>query len=598
MRTRLIIWDEYHYQYKDLYNYDISKLVFTRKKQENEIFERLSVQGNIKIWGSDLDYITDISDNLPTAAAYLFFLPDDDYTQTPDNAYNNSNAIRLKLNNYNIKKYNTKKNTGDFEVIVYDQYYNFLSSINKEINIYNNINTYTVYADTQLNRKLIFNVGQFSDNPNIGSSWKVLNKYGDYVDIWAREEWTATDDEINFYNGEDGWQLKTGTTNILIRDWTYNYLSPNDISNSILEVTTTNSVGYSINEQMPNSTAFLSDYTFLYQFYDGASEYTYYKVNNNIYYNFKKIEIKKAVNLRELLTYLITINGYLITSNTFNFFDIKNYLTNIYIIPLTNVLLIEENGILRQKSNLSDKGLITFNDILEYLKKYYHIYYYINDNNEFFFVHKTEINYSIPINENDLTLYKNINWSEGNKLIESDTEKQYRYLRREISGLSDFRGVDIFFPNISDIKEYKIKFDKFHHDIGDILLNSKKYNNSNKEFVVFSTDSNTGGNILKCIGVLSGNEILNGYLSLANIDNDIFADGFDKQAQINNIPITLNSNQYERYKNLSVIETVIKDYKNNFDFKQFVKTDYSSDGIIDEINVKAGSTKCTIKIKV
>jgi hypothetical protein len=455
---------------------DVSNCSISKTLSTNEIFYRTNLEGDLLFYGGDFDFLRGIF-NL-----YRFV---------------NFQVIENGGDTYNFLldlwgEYDFQSKIANLKTISNDDYHIILKNIDKEINILSVNDFYSLSYDYE-RIKLQFNIDEFLTNPEVGSFWLnvgVDSFTGLPVPIWARQRYLFKSQLERDIYIQNGWILDETDSNYILKDWVNEYQEPDNT----LHIT---SIGYfnpsdiPMNIQYPDNDAYLSDYTGLYVRGGGSRES--YVVKNEAYYGSGKIETKRWLKFRDIVTYMINSidDTIVINDNSFLYFNNFAQYQNLFIGAITDMILITDSqGVYRQKSNPATICNLTLSSLFRMLKDKFGIFWRIN--NKFFeFKHWTEA--FTPSGSdfyNNFTNYYGINFSIGNnKISYQENEKFNRIKRADNSGNIDFIGTDILFPKIENLNIKEISFERFVFDINDLTVKPQRYSAENiSQTVMASTD--------------------------------------------------------------------------------------------------------------
>lgn len=494
---------------------------------DNEIYYRLSYDGDIILYGE-----TNIN-NLRSAIInnYSFLI----------DIYFDSSLIYIGLLDIN-GEFDYDKFTFKSRLITYDKYYNLIQNYNKDFNILDTANVpeiWKIYTTYDTKSRIVFNVDSpFGDG--VGSAWGTPIAIDDtyppttFIQLYAREELELIDNiNASQFVGSDGWTLKTGTTNVIIRDWTYSYSDSISQFYIFPKYETSDMFEYPlisqgendyINEQLlyiaPNidnrNITELSNYTIVYN--SGillpTSMRAVIYANVDLYPS-NKIFYTRARKLFDIIENLVTLYGYTINENTFAYFESKEKFQNLLVESISDAIL---DGFNNEKPFPTVLCNVTFKRITDYLKEKFNIYYYITDDNVIIFLHWTSrFTGLIAIGMNDLTTWQGINFCKNKNVITYDNNEKFNIIKRLNTGFYlDFVGKDILFSQVRIDNKKELSNEYMYIDIYDSLANKSKYPQNETNLMLFSCNSNTEINLLQYFR----NGQLDGDLRFFKINNE------------------------------------------------------------------------------
>lgn len=450
---------------------DLTKLKCQRGLKDDEKQDIHELSGSISFFGTDYDMI-----RVKYDAGQLFtsvdFYNDIDILQ-------GSGVIEIQ------GTYNEDEKIATLNVIPSDKYDLIWKNFNTEYNILDSVYAKFNVISSVERAKLEFKLNAFTENDGLGSAvGSVLTNY------YARQSYEATDLEVTILTGRDGWELKDGTTNTLIRDWVgiFNEIT---LDNLIFQGS-----GGTINEQQPDTTAYLSLYTYI----EGGL-----CLDNNNYYGTGTITYSNFMFVKDVIKHIlgkidssITFVNELGVTGSFGFLMSNPEFKNLGIIDIASVLT--QNG--TAKTYPSSIANLTFEKITKLLKEYFGADWYLDENKVFYLKQYTDFTSAVStLKSHDLTNINGFNYSENVKQYKTDNSKRYdRISTKTTSGLLDFIGVDMVFPNISNVNNKIINVDSFFFDINDICNYPQRYDeNSQNQFFIAALDTSFNENLITSI---------------------------------------------------------------------------------------------------
>ena len=443
---------------------DFSEVTMKRQIVENEVYDRFILDGNFTFFGDDFDIIYNARNQ----------------SRIPVELYKNNNLQVngwLILNGKDVEfDVSYKKASLSFETN--DQYTELIKNIDVESNIADITDIKKVkssYADS----KLEFNNVAFTENSGLGS---IFYQNLPLFTIYARESITnLTTTQVNQFINRLGWQLKDGTTNTIIRDWTYAFDTPIPkdfwVFYSLGEA-------FSVNEQYPNNNVFLSDFTLLDNINPGPDNWL--ALNNKLYYSDNNIVYSQTRKLTDIIELCLNTAD---ANLTFNYNNAP-ILTELLIGITSDMQLINE----LPPSNYTKVSKLSVKELLDYLKTEFYIYYKISNTKEVTFYYKPDL-YSLAVSslpEHESTNFKGINWTEyKNKFVLVNSEKFRTHKRVKQAIYNDFVGVDAIHYNINNNSLKEIVNTKFIHDIQGFEDEPDKFNISSSNFITLQCDEIT-----------------------------------------------------------------------------------------------------------
>lgn len=426
---------------------DLKNLKINRSLKEGEKQDLHEVSGSITFFGLDYDRIYTIY-----TAGTLFIDFD---------AYNDLDIIQgsgqLEIQGI----YDEDKKVCTLSVINNDKYQEIWKNYGTDYNILeNNADIINVFAITQ-KAKLEFKATLFTENDGLGSVF-----YINSAPYYARQNYEATDLEVSILTNRDGWQLKDGTTNTLIRDWTGVFPAMTD--DKLIFFGT----GGVINDQLPDNTAYLSAYTYIT---GGLC------INNNLYYGGTYVFYSNFVFVKDVIKYLFSQIDATVTfvedgTDTDSFGFLNKYTQFNYLAICDIASVLTQNG--QSKTFPSSIANLSLEKLMTLFKEYFGAYWYIDSSKVFYLKQFTDFTLTASVlPKHDLTNLYGFNFSENVKRYKINNSQRYdRIITKTTSGLIDFIGVDMVFPNIKTTNAKAINIESFFFDINDIANYPSRYN--------------------------------------------------------------------------------------------------------------------------
>ncbi|MDX5586490.1 MAG: hypothetical protein QNK20_16510 [Aureibaculum sp.] len=150
-------------------------------------------------------------------------------------------------------------------------------------------------------------------------------------------------------------------------------------------------------------------------------------------------------------------------------------LDNLLIDSMSNAMLNDNNT---QKSDAATVCNISLKTITDYLKDIMKIYWKLEERVDgvyFVFVHFKDVSFTSGI---DLTNYEGEDWTENKSEYDYQSVKKYSRLKRSMTaGEEDFLGVDMVFPELSNIfpKTEENNISSIYTDVVDMFNNKDRY---------------------------------------------------------------------------------------------------------------------------
>ncbi|MCX6328198.1 MAG: hypothetical protein NTZ85_01605, partial [Bacteroidia bacterium] len=238
-----------------------------------------------------------------------------------------------------------------------------------------------------------------------------------------------------------------------------------------------------------------------------------------------------------------------------------NPLVNMLIAAKSNIIIAPEFISWHVENNLYDpatKAMMTFTDLLEMLKIIFNVEWYIDDVGRFRLEHEkyfaNHLTYNILITPipYDLTDSEYAQYMVGKYAYKFDKGKIPKYERfkwMEAANI-DFKGADIWYDSSCVIKDPKENIKNWNADkvTTDLLhIRSSPEQISKDGFVLLVIREIDYGTVIrkwvrKEKGAMTGEYILNGHLSWANLHRNYFTWGrVLEEGYMNNIPVTFDS---------------------------------------------------------
>ena len=476
-------------RFLDYNSFNTSNLTFKKEKDDNEVYERYVCDGKLEVYGAEYTQLAALKNaNISEVFVNIY---DDGELQV-------FGALQLMGNQAEFDD-NSKKCSLNF--VTHDQYKDLLENIDKKTNILNAGTINTVFASVAQS-KLEFSETAFTENNALGSLWYTFEIGASTVQIYARERRdNVSDSEKEILLSAGQWEELDGTPTTLIREWSiafppinFNPLIATPTPDNIDDVTSSDSGGSStgetINDQFPETSAFLSAFTFITErFISGTGTYAQRYLINSQYYTSENIIYARCRDFIEVIKLLVNEADSSLTfdSDSFKYLTDREYLADLQISTLSDVLF--------ETSNAATSSELTLNVLFDFLKTAFYLYYEIEvdvDGNKIFrLVHRTEqFNQAASVRpEHDLTTLYGINWSKGVDVTIYQTEDRFnRLARNTIAKSPDFIGKDITFSRVQQNNTKEVSIQGIYTDLPNIQRNPSDYPNSIKDFALFTTD--------------------------------------------------------------------------------------------------------------
>jgi hypothetical protein len=494
--------------------------------------------------------------------------------------------------------------------------------------------------------KLEFSQNPFQENGGIGSLWYDLG-YPIYISysnpivppyevttnfhLYARQSYQATTAEVKNLVGTSGWQLKDGTTHTLIRDWVGYFDAPDITTTNIYEDTIiklskyTGYTGIELQDIIePINSQVLSPDTnvqFPNTIEDGFSTYTNiglqvnnngaYKygvgvyLNNSYYYPSTYHYFTNAYILGDVIKWLIgqIDDSILVYESGISFFwlwDSNIEFKYLRIIDLAS-LLVQINGSTYTPSFIVKLSL---QSILDWLKNDFGADWYIEDVSNLFIIKQFK-NFTKEVSSlknHDLTNINGFNISEDcSDIIFNNSNRYDRIVKKTTAGGIDFVGKDIVFSSISEVNIKTDINEIFYVDLTDIINFPSRYNEqSQNQFCVVCLNEGVPYGVVKSgVGILSGKTLPNIHLSISWLQENLyFSRMSDNTVMINGYTKNIGDEYLEKFREIKQEFFVpCRDFLNDFNLTQYVKTDLSDNCEIISIDYLHEFDKVLMKLK-
>jgi hypothetical protein len=447
----------------------LSNVTISRELDEELLIDNIQVSGNVQFYGNDYVNLYNYIGTADTAVCYL-------YLDTEN--YNDGIECILFLDG----DYNHETKTCNLKIDVNDKYKKLRDDATRKVNILE-LQTSSNFLMNIDRNILEFKTSSFTENGGLGSLWGagVLT-----ISMYARESFTGTTEEILEKNGKNGWEIKDGTTDTVIRDWVGNFreLESGDITTQAL----TDKV-YTINEQIGGTTEY-GDYTILYS----TVLPVYYTLNNNLYYGSSKAIIR-SFSIYDIIKLLIAkIDPSILIDDTFTgtwqAFNIGGTdITHKFLEFIKISDFINAGATTQQTTN--SKMFITWESLTTFLREYLYIYYFIDSTNTLQFRYYPLLFEKISVSNsiNKLNNLYGIDWTVGKNQETIRLDRKFSKFQREVSASDiDFLGEDVEFTEIKTNNIKAINISNYFFDKQDFIDNPSKYNvSSNNQYFVAST---------------------------------------------------------------------------------------------------------------
>lgn len=611
-------------------NINLKNLKYSGSLKEGEKQDIFTMSGTILFYGTDFKRI--VNDFLP-------YIPYRDV-----HLYNDLDILQ-GIGTISFQEgFDYDKCIADLKVISNDKYEKIYKNIGTEYNYLGKGLTKKQLGVTTERYTLEFSQYPFQENNNLGSIWYNLNApiYVGYENptvipytpttdycIYARQVYIANAIEIDLMVGKNGWELKNGTTNVLIRDWSYNFVSP--VISDFYDDTIIKLIPYSSTIVDPielqdiiepiNSQVYAPDGYFPNTIETGFSTYTNIglQVDNN-----QTPKLGVAVYLQNSSYYPSNYHGF---TDFYILGDVIEYLLSeidpsilVYktgisffwwwdetpfkymrIIDIAS-LLVQINGATYIPSFIVKLSL---KSILDWLKNDFGADWYIDVNNVFIIKQFKNFTKDVSTLKNhDLTNINGFNVSENCSDIQYNNSKRYdRIVKKTTAGSIDFVGQDIVFPNISEVKPKTDINETFYVDISDIVNFPSRYNEQSQNQFCVVCVSNQGfwlyTPIKESVGAISGKSYPNADLSIGNLQENLYLSRMsDTLVEINGVERTIGPEYLEKFREIKQDFFVpCRDFLNDFNLTQFVKTDLSDSCEIISIDYLHEFDKVQMKLK-
>jgi hypothetical protein len=444
--------------------------------QSGEVYNRISLDGEIIFHGKDYDFINTLSKR------FIDFILEN--VLTGDRYY-----FKIDRNG----RYNTILKLCYLKTIYNDRYSELLKNKEKEVNILQLADFYTINTILKYDF-LEFKVGKFTENNQLGSKWWAVPGYIiEIVEIYARQRKTVAQSIVNIYVN-NGWEVLNGTTNVVIKDWVgdYNelYLDPENPENADITVIWEN--------EDPINTQIMPYFTAIYPT-PTLGKLGMFVLDNRRYYGEANIQTTRWLDFRDAIMYMLTTQiDVEITSDSesFKYFDENEDLQYLFIASITDLILVEgSEGFKVEKSNPATLGNITLTRLLQLLRDKFNIFLRLTEDKIVRFVHYTEaFERSAADSYNDINDILGYNFTIENYEFSYNEANNYNRLKRnEVGRGVDFLGTDILFPDIESEDAKELNYTGFYFDINDILINGNRYPESaTNEFAIVSAEKIDG----------------------------------------------------------------------------------------------------------
>lgn len=460
----------------------LSGLTLTLAKENDFIFLRTKSSGNLIFSGDDYTLLKSLQTTYTILYSYIYC---DGVLQVE--GYLNLNG-----------KYDDDKKICEISFEVEDKYSSILRDYDKEFNIVN-LTKYKIKSD-YYQRKLEFTdefVTPVVDTQCFiifNNNWSNIGIEPWHWQIYAREVFECnTIDEALALVDTDGWEIKNGFTKTLVRPWNYAYPIYFDPVQTLFDYTKLilNYLPLSINEQYPDSTVNLSDYTCI-----SKNGTVVVLLKNSDLYSQPYFEYTRNIKLKDVIQHILSQYNVHFDTESFTYFDTNDRLNNIFISNITDFILTNDliDGRIREKDTAAAISNISLKQIFGMLSELMSIYWYLDDNNYFRLIHLSEVAATANTKPAHITNnYLGINWSVNKNVYNVNKDKLYSKIKRNIiAGTTDFIGVDIRFPNIIEEKIKEISVNDWFFDVDDIQRNPSKYpDTSNNQYVMLTANVNT-----------------------------------------------------------------------------------------------------------
>ncbi len=200
--------------------------------------------------------------------------------------------------------------------------------------------------------------------------------------------------------------------------------------------------------------------------------------------------------------------------------------------PITGIASRVDHLMLAQKSDIkrfnasnpaavvtgSDIGMVSFNELMNALYVIFQVVWFIDGSGDLNLIHISEIPHNVGL---DLTSVSYLSTTEHNKIIEFNSDLLFRYEKWEFmeANSQDFMGLPIEYDELCSAKRNENTRSYFQSIITTDLkyIQQQPDKIADEGFVLLST---TGGVVHHSIGKLSGQDLYNNDLSIANLHYD------------------------------------------------------------------------------
>jgi hypothetical protein len=583
-----------------LFKPDVSNITLQRQKQGDDQFGRLEISGTFKFVGDDYDRIIDFIDTWGHNELGMLVY---------------QNGTLLGLTTFNTKQIiDRSRSQYIFNVKVLDEYENFVSKGDLQYNILNTPYTsrslkITTSAIREVVTKTIFNrsVAGVFDVPTatvevnlnilgLYYSFEIGDSYTNWTMIYNNYTHTGASGLNIFingtaefvsekiygsYNGGDA-QPPTGSGWVYVKDEQFGNITAPLYRRPIQEIdviTSTNTftnyggVDYRLFNYRNSNAIDLSFITITYQKItrrvDNIIEYIVGEINSSI-----QFDSTGTINdsFYSFKTWIGDID------NTANIYDTNKTFNNFLICQLTDIIPDSSVDPPIQKSDPATLGLLSFNDLMEWLKTYGFYWYLENRSGTYYFriLHKKDIEL-LDLNP-DLRNWFGYNYTNLLPPIEYDKGEYSRLVNKQKTTNFELKGVDILFYLVQEDKNKDISSSIFYTDLTDIINNGEDdYDTSATDKFVLITaliDDSNYYHPRKINSLLvEDSKIPNGELGWSYVSAELISDLPDERAIINGTSQTLPDYRVKRRAKLELKIPI--NGINDFNLSGYVNINYN-----------------------